>query len=873
MINHGLTTNALIRRVRRHTGMTTLFRKEAERTRPNLQQLSPLLLGQPLLTPIIPPTETSVLPADPWETYSTANTPIAVNRGVEINPEQPLASVPGTATPKRFTAADTTASPTMARATMPPNPPSLGASQLTGTGQMPPIVQAKSIPPDNATRSESMQFPANAQLSPSNQQTSGGAPVPVTPAPNTPSTVARTDVQSPATPANQQATEDRTWTRLQAIYRGHKERESGVVNRDAPVQTQRAQPNPTARPENVAAPTGSQPKRMQAEASPLPPNQMASAPHFSQQQGSSRTDSSSQAEEIESNLQPPRTPSAQAPLQVAKPFSSTESSTNLSQTEESLSPLEMVWPVQRAPELTTGAEMAQNVSATGIQSESVDNLSSTPQLDETLYRQLATVKTSQPTDSAVDLITPRRPRPVQPTQVQNRAERLLQRTAEQQLTPMQTVQDSIDPALIETEAGILPGDLWRLIGETPPSPSDQRQGVVPVQRSPIDLAQTDAVTTQTSLPADARMAVSMRTAGASDRQTDPSFSDLPSPVSHQTMEDNIDEGLPSNIQPTTGAGIEPEHGHQAVSTSRFLQAHTPGTLDTAPKAASGVELQTSGLQRYAHETPQSASFAEAVVQRQGTHELAADREARENLPAPEGEPALDVGPALIDNLETENLPALEGEPSPLARSQWSNSAPVTSDLPPTNADTGAFESSSALPGQDVKANVRSAGVQEQAAGDATPQFSSVTTASRDGNLEPTPGSALPLAEGLATQAEPMQSEGEASPLRPPRPIVQRTITEDNKMLPGEEAPPVNKTQHQQDVVHNSDRKGQNVQRAAIDNAPLANTLPEKLAAPMMASTKQSTAPEIDTEELARQVFTQLKRKLMIERERQRPLVR
>lgn len=65
---------------------------------------------------------------------------------------------------------------------------------------------------------------------------------------------------------------------------------------------------------------------------------------------------------------------------------------------------------------------------------------------------LSKVAASQPTDSTVELVLPRRPRPA---------------TAVIQRQPMP------QPTTVPTEIGELPGDLWELIGKRPPENKQQ----------------------------------------------------------------------------------------------------------------------------------------------------------------------------------------------------------------------------------------------------------------------------------------------------------------------------------------------------------------------------------------------------------------
>lgn len=872
IIHHGLTTNALIRRVRRHTGLTTLFRKETDSARPDMRPSSPLLMGQPLPAPVAQSVETPVLPADPWAMYSAVNTPVAVNRSAAASINPPVAGDQDMATPERFapmssaTLSATMPRPPLVSTSMAPNQPSSVVPQTSGlppTGQPAPTVQAKLISPDHATPSPVMQLPASTHLSPSDQQTSVLSPAVVMPTQNAMPNPAPQAGQAPAVPANVQSAEDRTWTRLQTIYRTHKAREEGVSNRDVTVQTQRAQPEPPARTESSATSTSGQLTPQQAKASPPDLNQPALAARFPQRQGDSPFNHVDQMVVANPSVQPESMPASNTVAQTVKPFESTESSANLSQAVESPPSLEMVWPVQRASDSTSGAEPPQGGSTTSRRSEPLATGDPVSQLDDSVQRRLATIKTGQPTDSAVDLISPRRPRPVRVPQVENSTAALIQRAVVPQLAPTQPAQALVDPAVVETEVGTLPTDLWRLIGETPPINSTSRQDAASVQRLPIDLSQPDAVAAQTSVPSDASMAVLTHPAALADHPTETSVGSLLSPVTHELAEATTDDGLPSNIQLTAEAGIQSEYGHQEVSSAWSSDASSPRTLDAAPKAASIVEREVNRIPLQPDRALQSSPIAEVTVQRQSTHELPVERTA------------------------PENLSALAGEPLHVAHSHGSNPAPVTSrlpttakssqlsalDLPPTNLAVIPSGATSALLERDLEANAHAATeTLDQADGNPTMQFSAAASRTSASDVGPMPETVLPPSEGWTTKPDRVQPEGETLPLRSPPALVQRTMTGRQKMATGDNALAVNKTQQQQDVVHNDHYTGQNVQREASDSAPPAETRLDNLATPA-ASNKPSAAPEIDTDELARQVYSQLKRKLTIERERQRPVVR
>jgi hypothetical protein len=148
-------------------------------------------------------------------------------------------------------------------------------------------------------------------------------------------------------------------------------------------------------------------------------------------------------------------------------------------------PLEEVWPVQHLqereiPSVETRLPAPRAELAHSPEAHQVSSL-------------LQDVTPGQPTDSAVEVVTPRRPRPAAPVQTRPQeqpATRPPEASAGEktavQLAPdlVPTPEDQIvvpsspeadrpaeamkEPGLVPTEIGELPTDLWRLIGQEPP---------------------------------------------------------------------------------------------------------------------------------------------------------------------------------------------------------------------------------------------------------------------------------------------------------------------------------------------------------------------------------------------------------------------
>jgi len=151
-------------------------------------------------------------------------------------------------------------------------------------------------------------------------------------------------------------------------------------------------------------------------------------------------------------------------------------------------PLESAWQVQRMPEqLKPETEIALPPPMSG--------LASSPEAHQ-VSSLLQNVSPGQPTDSQVEVVTPRRPRPAVPASAQAKASPAAPPPSADQVSrlpevdseaarPLDRPEDSLRPPMVETEIGTLPADLWHLIGQEPPQPqaSQPAQGPL-VQRQP-----------------------------------------------------------------------------------------------------------------------------------------------------------------------------------------------------------------------------------------------------------------------------------------------------------------------------------------------------------------------------------------------------
>lgn len=331
----------------------------------------------------------------------------------------------------------------------------------------------------------------------------------------------------PAAPATTGSMDDRTWTRLQAIYRKHQERNAAATaaeeSQDAALQRQ------TMR---GALPTPA------IEQTPLPHESASSAPPTSapvttdQTPAVSATAPPSLRERVEAGpptVQPAPALLSPAPLAASvqrtavvdtgerQPLLSTALSTNpgmasagtadeqITHAAGDMTTLDAMasvtpplsaqtgWTVQRleaAPSLPetptpTAASPALMQQADALAVSAIERQQKA-MADQTMRQRLATIQPDQPTESRIDVILPRRPRP----QLRPRADATstanatspLQRQPEP--TTAATPPAPVAAQTIETEIGPLPVELWQAIGAPPPAPAQPpAQPVAPIAES------------------------------------------------------------------------------------------------------------------------------------------------------------------------------------------------------------------------------------------------------------------------------------------------------------------------------------------------------------------------------------------------------
>lgn len=771
-MKHAPVTNALIQRVRRHTGMTTLFRKAVEPTRRSISQAFPLVLGHAL--PLVTPTNLPV--GDPdianWAPDISISTPNEVTSSIPEATTTALTEQPNfVSTPPNerrdlppITSTLPVARPAAVQPLAAPGQASSTVAPTTGTAPLAPPtppVQAKWITPGEAPAAVAIQRPSmpvttqsatvvqTKAFTPGDTTVSGQtAPSPAQPvlpgreqiqhlpqagaaqtqstkampaqsttqpvssasgqAPDLPSTgvvqpqrAAPTAATSPArsssTAAAPQSEEDRTWARLQAIYRRHKELEAtqtGAPRTASPTASVQRQPtNPSRAPDPQPQPTRAQAtagmpaSRASTQPGPQSDQGPISAPDVSQVQptqapsesGSTVTSQTmpqsalvqrrESVASIETNSVTP-TPEASVQMPLTSGISATSVTPNAqndmvdssSPTEADTLPLEAVWPVQALPQQPTSAAPVQRmVSETTPEGESGLG-DEAPNIDkQSIREQLKHVKTGQPTDSTVDVVAPRRPRPVRRLSA---PENVAHSAAVQREPAAQTMSEEPAPAtettrLIETEVGPLPADLWQLIGASPPAPTPTRtpnsvqretaDGEQPNDRvGPVELGNAQPMTEGETQVTDLNV---------TPRPDDPErmFIENSSSedVTHQTP--SADDHRESSTENQSAAAFALSSASQALGEDQPSPS-PPSTVQRTVTAAQ--KTLTPSVKRVADkQTPVSAiaqvtSATKPTVQRQTAEDDApVDDEKPEKVTTSGEAPTVSAKPAEIDTDE------------------------------------------------------------------------------------------------------------------------------------------------------------------------------------------------------------------------------
>ncbi len=132
-------------------------------------------------------------------------------------------------------------------------------------------------------------------------------------------------------------------------------------------------------------------------------------------------------------------------------------------------PLETVWNVERR---------ATVPPSSGLKSNPTLPLEAPP-VPVNVQRVLSETTPGQPTDSRVETLAPRMPRPVLPARPADRER--IQRTPEEPAAPKPP---SVEAEIVDSAVGPLPADLWRLIGEQPPARPSESSKVAAIPAAP-----------------------------------------------------------------------------------------------------------------------------------------------------------------------------------------------------------------------------------------------------------------------------------------------------------------------------------------------------------------------------------------------------
>jgi len=150
----------------------------------------------------------------------------------------------------------------------------------------------------------------------------------------------------------------------------------------------------------------------------------------------------------------------------------------LNSTSEVPLPLQDVWPVERIEAQAPAAAFSRPMPPIPLSAE-------VPEVSPELEKIIKGIKPGQPTDSHVEVITPRQPRPVVPSAVPSTAK---PPAVQKKPLPETEIPSSVGEQktnTIFTEIGNLPADLWTLIGEKPPAePVEVSKISAPMDKAP-----------------------------------------------------------------------------------------------------------------------------------------------------------------------------------------------------------------------------------------------------------------------------------------------------------------------------------------------------------------------------------------------------
>ncbi|MCB0188903.1 MAG: hypothetical protein KDE31_31750, partial [Caldilineaceae bacterium] len=266
-------------------------------------------------------------------------------------------------------------------------------------------------------------------------------------------------------------------------------------------------------------------------------------------------------------------------------------------------PLQEIWPgVQQVPHMESSAdkyEQDEMVGAAKSEPSDVIVYTDRTEVSNSVQRALQQVETAHPTESAVHVIPPRRPRPrsqqrplgKQPTPTGKRdppsiptnyqADEQVHEEQDSSVMPALNTDGDlsegvVQPALVETEIGALPADLWRLIDE--PLPKQTAKAAAPANSAQptvmptSSMVQTKQATSQPSTGTDKLDAIQI---------------DVPD-VANGVADENPEEKemLPSVVD------VVSRDADSVYSTAP--QSDTVGKLESVDRQKAGIDL--NGIQ-------------------------------------------------------------------------------------------------------------------------------------------------------------------------------------------------------------------------------------------------------------------------------------
>ncbi len=452
-------------------------------------------------------------------------------------------------------------------------------------------------------------------------------------------------VPTAQTPRPAEAVTDPSWSRLQTIMRKHQEQQEQEPREESLPDTTSVPPTPSSVSTSSTANIQKSPEPRAPSTSDVPTssgsiNKETPGPKFHHPSMPAVT--SPQIPGNEPPIQP--APSAETTIfepirrEVSLPTSEEKASTSTQETEfeeDEPLPLEQIWPVQRKEQKITVTPPQAQTSAASPSPE-------TPLLhpeEEAILRKVSdSAKTGKPTDSHVELILPRAPRPssisrpapqtpVKPAEEDspNLEEVFLTDSSSPEpfaspatSRPTQPVQrakndtsvfpaaspsspkPNDEPTMISTEIGPLPSDLWHLVGETPPAPATSS-----TRTTPQEYAQTTYGSKPTFITSTTPNEIQhIEKSSAPFTASVPSIPTTQSPVTsaHTIQRQALDHAqMPS---PTIYAGNTPPQFFEAPPS--FIQREEmvqPGPAPTTPSAPNqaGPALSEQDLDKLARQ--------------------------------------------------------------------------------------------------------------------------------------------------------------------------------------------------------------------------------------------------------------------------------